>query len=223
MRPRSSSSFDSSCASSFGYQIVSQHADDKLDRRGQQQIDEIIGLRVPKEVVEQKCALYMRGGKPAQRAELLGESDYGILTKYQATAMDAANRQGIRSQGRLRLRPGEPDAGKPACPVREGVSYSVLTCASFSSAIQKSRSAHVAQAIRVLAVAALPTPIALLGSPIAISRSNGAAGWSALPVATAPTGITARRSTSLALSSPICWGKVVDLYGVRNAGQPRSP
>jgi len=53
----------------LGYQIVIQHADDKLDRRGQRQVNETIGLRVPKEVIEQKCALYMRGGKPAQRAD----------------------------------------------------------------------------------------------------------------------------------------------------------
>src|SRR2546426_3310033 len=62
----------------LGYQIVIQHADDKLDRRGQRQVNETIGLRVPKEVIEQKCALYMRGGKPAQRAEMIGESDYSI-------------------------------------------------------------------------------------------------------------------------------------------------
>jgi Reverse transcriptase (RNA-dependent DNA polymerase)/Type II intron maturase len=68
----------------LGYHIVSQHADDKLDRRGQRQVNEMIGLRVPKAVIEQKCALYMRGGKPAQRAEMLAESDYSILNKYQA-------------------------------------------------------------------------------------------------------------------------------------------
>jgi Type II intron maturase/AI2M/AI1M-like, HNH endonuclease/Reverse transcriptase (RNA-dependent DNA polymerase) len=68
----------------LGYHIVSQHADDKLDRRGQRQVNEMIALRVPKEVVEQKCALYMRRGKPAQRAGMLGDSDYSILTKYQA-------------------------------------------------------------------------------------------------------------------------------------------
>jgi hypothetical protein len=62
----------------LGYQIVSQHADDKLDRRGQRQVNEAIGLRVPKEVIEQKCALYMRRGKPTQRAELLRDSDYSI-------------------------------------------------------------------------------------------------------------------------------------------------
>lgn len=34
-------------------------------------------------------------------------------------AMDVANRKGIRSQGRLSSRSGEPDAVKAACPVRE--------------------------------------------------------------------------------------------------------
>ena len=68
----------------LGYQIVIQHADDKLDRRGQRQVNETIGLRVPKEVIEQKCAYYMRRGKPVQRAEMLNDSDYSIVSKYQA-------------------------------------------------------------------------------------------------------------------------------------------
>ena len=68
----------------LGYQIVVQHADDKLDRRGQRQVNETIGLRVPKEVIEQKCALYMRKGKPAQRAEMQHESDYSIVSTYQS-------------------------------------------------------------------------------------------------------------------------------------------
>lgn len=68
----------------LGYHIVTQHADDKLDRRGQRQVNETIGLRVPKEVIEQKCALYMRGGKPTLRVEMLDDSDYSIVRKYQA-------------------------------------------------------------------------------------------------------------------------------------------
>lgn len=68
----------------LSYEIVSQHADDKLDRRGQRQVNETMGLRVPKKVIEQKCALYMQGGKPAQRAEMLDDSDYSIVSKYQA-------------------------------------------------------------------------------------------------------------------------------------------
>ena len=68
----------------LGYEIVSQHADDKLDRRGRRQVNETIGLRVPKKVIAHKCALYMRGGQPAQRAEMLDDSDYSIVSKYQA-------------------------------------------------------------------------------------------------------------------------------------------
>ena len=68
----------------LGYQIVTQHADDKLDRRGQRQVNEAIGLRVPKEVIEQKCALCMQGGKPAQRTVMLDDSDYSIVSKYQS-------------------------------------------------------------------------------------------------------------------------------------------
>jgi len=68
----------------LGYQIVTQHADDKLDRRGQRQVNEAIGLRVPKEVIEHKCALYMQRGKPAQRAVMLDDSDYSIVSKYQS-------------------------------------------------------------------------------------------------------------------------------------------
>jgi len=73
-----------SAAKFLGYHIVSQHADDKLDRRGQRQVNEMVSLRVPKEVIEQKCTLYMQRGKPAQRAQLLKDSDYSIVSKYQA-------------------------------------------------------------------------------------------------------------------------------------------
>jgi len=34
--------------------------------------------------------------------------------------VEAANRKGISGQGRLRLRPGEPDVLKGTCPVRSG-------------------------------------------------------------------------------------------------------
>ena len=64
----------------LGYQIVVQHADDKLARRGQRQVNETIGLRVPKAVIEQKCALDMRKGKPAQRAEMQHDSDYSMVS-----------------------------------------------------------------------------------------------------------------------------------------------
>jgi group II intron reverse transcriptase/maturase len=68
----------------LGYQIVSQHVDDKLDRRGQRQVNETVALRVPKEVIEQKCAFYMQGGKPAQRGTLIRDSDYSSVSTDQS-------------------------------------------------------------------------------------------------------------------------------------------
>jgi hypothetical protein len=38
---------------------------------------------------------------------------------------EGANRKGISGQGRLSSRPGEPDAGKLACPVREAAAGNV--------------------------------------------------------------------------------------------------
>jgi AI2M/AI1M-like HNH endonuclease/type II intron maturase len=68
----------------LGYHLVSLHVDDKLDRRGQRQVNEMVALREPKEVIEQKCVLYMQRGKPAQRAALIRDSDYSIVSKYQS-------------------------------------------------------------------------------------------------------------------------------------------
>lgn len=68
----------------LGYEIIIQHDDDKLDRRGQRQVNETIGLRVPMSVMEQKCAFDMQRGKPAQRAVMLDDSDYSIVSKYQS-------------------------------------------------------------------------------------------------------------------------------------------
>jgi group II intron reverse transcriptase/maturase len=68
----------------LGYHLVSQHVDDKLDHRGQRQVNEMVALRVPKEVIEQKCTLYMQRDKPAQRAAMLHDSDYSIISKYQS-------------------------------------------------------------------------------------------------------------------------------------------
>jgi group II intron reverse transcriptase/maturase len=68
----------------LGYELVAQHADDKLDRRGQRQVNGMIGLRVPRSVIAKKCALYMHYGKPAQRAQMLDDSDYTIVSQYQS-------------------------------------------------------------------------------------------------------------------------------------------
>lgn len=68
----------------LGYEIVTQHVDDKIARDGQRAVNGKIGLRVPTDVVEQRCAFYMRQGKPAHRIDLLQDDDFSIIDRYQS-------------------------------------------------------------------------------------------------------------------------------------------
>jgi group II intron reverse transcriptase/maturase len=74
----------SQAARFLGYDIVVQHADDRHDRQGRRTVNDIVGLRVPAEVVATYCAAYMRHGKPVHRPERTKESDFAILIRYQA-------------------------------------------------------------------------------------------------------------------------------------------
>lgn len=70
-------------ASFLGYELVGQHEDTRRDRNNTRSLNGVIGLRLPARVVERKCALYMRDGKPIHRKELEGASDYDITLHYQ--------------------------------------------------------------------------------------------------------------------------------------------
>jgi group II intron reverse transcriptase/maturase len=68
----------------LGYDIVTQHGDDQHDREGKRCINGRVGLRVPETVLATRCTLYMRHDKPAHRPELLFDSDYAIIGRYQS-------------------------------------------------------------------------------------------------------------------------------------------
>lgn len=73
----------SQAASFLGYEIRVQHSDTKITRN-RRAVNGAIGLFVPKQVIRKRCALYMNGGKPAQRGMLLHDEDFTIVAKYQA-------------------------------------------------------------------------------------------------------------------------------------------
>ena len=60
-----------------------QHNDTKITR-GRRAVNGAIGLRVPKDAIESKCALYMQRGQPAQRPQMLYDDDFTIVGKYGA-------------------------------------------------------------------------------------------------------------------------------------------
>jgi len=67
----------------LGYNIVNQQVSDHLDSTGRRSVSGQIGLRVPPDVLDKKCAQYTKDGKPKHRPEMLADSDYSIVTRYQ--------------------------------------------------------------------------------------------------------------------------------------------
>lgn len=61
----------------LGYEIRAQHADTKITR-GRRAVNGAIGLFVPRPVIKQRCQLYLKNGKPAQRGVLLHDEDFTI-------------------------------------------------------------------------------------------------------------------------------------------------
>jgi group II intron reverse transcriptase/maturase len=81
----------STAAKFLGYEVTTLHDDRKRSRvkRGnarrsfdQRTINAGIGLRVPRTVLLDKCARYLKGGKPIHRSELENESDFTIIATY---------------------------------------------------------------------------------------------------------------------------------------------
>jgi group II intron reverse transcriptase/maturase len=68
----------------LGYEIVTQQGNDQLDQHGKRRINGVIGFRVPSAALDTRCRLYMKHNKPMHRPELLFESDFTIIERYQA-------------------------------------------------------------------------------------------------------------------------------------------
>jgi group II intron reverse transcriptase/maturase len=67
----------------LGYDIHTLH-NDQVMTNGRRAINGRPGLKVPYSVITDKCARYMKGGKPVHRAELLNCDVYDIIEQYQA-------------------------------------------------------------------------------------------------------------------------------------------
>jgi group II intron reverse transcriptase/maturase len=70
-------------ANFLGYEILVQYSDTK-HTNGRRSLNGIIGLRMPVSFVKEKCALYMRNGKPIHRPELINDDDFTIVNIYQS-------------------------------------------------------------------------------------------------------------------------------------------
>jgi group II intron reverse transcriptase/maturase len=73
----------------LGYQITVQHSGTKITRdnrhpHGRRSVNGRVALLVPPDVVNAKCAPYLKHGKPWKRPGLLKLDDYGIINLYGA-------------------------------------------------------------------------------------------------------------------------------------------
>jgi hypothetical protein len=71
----------SQAARFLGYEIRVQHRDTKITD-GRRSINGVVGLFVPADAVRQRCAQYMRAGKPAFRGLMTLDTDFTIVGRY---------------------------------------------------------------------------------------------------------------------------------------------
>ncbi len=67
----------------LGYNIVVLNNNHKHDWRGHRSINGQIGLKVPRQVIAEKCQPYLQRGKPIHRKERTEDTVYSILVQYQ--------------------------------------------------------------------------------------------------------------------------------------------
>ena len=75
----------------LGYHIHTLHEDTQRDPRDRRTLNGRIGLRIPEDVIEQRCQRLMAHGKVRHRPELLFNSDFTIVSEYQAEYRGVAN------------------------------------------------------------------------------------------------------------------------------------
>lgn len=67
----------------LGYELATQQENTKHDRLGHRSVNGRIVLRAPAPVIEKKCAIYLKRGKPMHRPELRNDDAFTIMSRYQ--------------------------------------------------------------------------------------------------------------------------------------------
>jgi len=67
----------------LGYEVQVLH-NDRKQTNGRRSVNAQIGFQVPNDVIDQKCQDYTEEGKPLHRPELLKDTEFSIVSTYQA-------------------------------------------------------------------------------------------------------------------------------------------
>ena len=67
----------------LGYDIGTMNSQTKFDKARRRVVIAKIGFYIPENILENKRKRYLRNGKAHHRAELMNDSEYDIITRYQ--------------------------------------------------------------------------------------------------------------------------------------------
>lgn len=79
----------------LGYEIMVLHADDRLTKTANGRTVRMLtgrpGLKVPPDVVREKCASYLKRGKPIDRTERINDDAFSIVAQYESEYRGVVN------------------------------------------------------------------------------------------------------------------------------------
>src|SRR5207249_6878230 len=79
----------------LGYEIGIMESQTKFDRQRKRTINGKVGMYIPEDVIQTKRKRYLRDGKPIHRSELLNDSEYDIIYRYQGEYRGLVNYYGL--------------------------------------------------------------------------------------------------------------------------------
>jgi len=80
----------------LGYEVGIMESQTKLDRtRGTRTVNGKVGIYIPEDVIRAKRKRYLRDGKPIHRSELINDSEYDIIYRYQGEYRGLVNYYGL--------------------------------------------------------------------------------------------------------------------------------
>src|SRR5207253_10573332 len=79
----------------LGYEIGIMNRSDKFDNQRRRVVNGKVGMYIPEDVMQTKRKRYLRDEKPIHRPELLNDSEYDIITRYQGQYRGLVNYYGL--------------------------------------------------------------------------------------------------------------------------------
>src|SRR5215813_5825580 len=120
----------------LGYEVGIMESQTKLDRtRGTRTVNGKVGIYIPEDVIRAKRKRYLRDGKPIHRSELINDSEYDIIYRYQGEYRGLVNYYGLAQNlaelGYLRWTMATSLLQTLACKNQTSVAQFLAVCSAY--------------------------------------------------------------------------------------------